>query len=229
MGPLRWAAAPRSARPPSVSAAATSPSARMELLLHRWRIGRRRGRVDGGLEARAIRLAFDDEVVGGVLEAIDRALREEHVRGDEEPDVARVSLPGGAPRSSRLVRPHPSRPDGRATRPPSRPSTIESRGVKTRWPGRHGGGKDQRHGSSRKASRWPVPLASAGRFRLSCGESGRSRGCWIGWGGWAGTLLRLILCRAATHARKSAAERGPVASPGVTPTWSPCRPTSGSP
>ena len=55
----------------------------MELVRGR---GRRRVRsVDGGLEPGSIRLALHDEVVGGVLEAVDGALREQDVVEHGEP------------------------------------------------------------------------------------------------------------------------------------------------
>src|SRR5260370_4880409 len=65
----------------------------MDARLHRRR-GRRRVRgIKRWLESRSIGLAFDDEVVGGVPEAIDGALREEHVVEHREP-LRRVSVAG---------------------------------------------------------------------------------------------------------------------------------------
>src|SRR3984885_1161544 len=46
---------------------------------------RRRVLVDGGLEASAVGLAVDDEVVGVVLESVDGALRQQGVVEDGEP------------------------------------------------------------------------------------------------------------------------------------------------
>ncbi len=79
MGPPDRATAPRAGHPIGSSASATRTRSWMDLLLHRWRRGQRSGRVDGWFQASPIRLAVDDEVVSGVFEPIDSALREDHV------------------------------------------------------------------------------------------------------------------------------------------------------
>jgi hypothetical protein len=57
----------------------------MELGLHGRRLGRRVGGVECWLEPGAVRLAFDDEVVGGVSKSIDGALGEQDVVEHREP------------------------------------------------------------------------------------------------------------------------------------------------
>ena len=61
--------------------------------------------VELRLEARPVRLPIDDEVVGGVLESIDRALRRVHVVEHPEP----LGLFGGEGLSSQF-RPQPPNP-----------------------------------------------------------------------------------------------------------------------
>jgi hypothetical protein len=56
-------------------------------------VGGRVGVLDGGLEARPVGLALDDEVVGRVLEAVDGALGEEGVRASNRtPYVPRLAM-----------------------------------------------------------------------------------------------------------------------------------------
>ena len=63
----------------------------MESWLHRGRSRRRVRGIERRLESRSIGLAFNDEVVGGVPETIDGALREQHVVEHREP-LGRVSI-----------------------------------------------------------------------------------------------------------------------------------------
>src|ERR1700690_3909611 len=48
-------------------------------------VGRRIFCIEGWFESRPVRLALDDEVVGGVLESMDGALREKYIIKNREP------------------------------------------------------------------------------------------------------------------------------------------------